>query len=83
METEKIALIRDRARKNFSKGFNCAECVMEAVFEHADTGLPKESLKMATGFGGGVGLYGDTCGAVTGAVMAVGAVHGRSKSARG
>ena len=36
METERIALIRDRARKNFSKGFNCAECVVEAVFEHVD-----------------------------------------------
>ena len=34
--------------------------------------------KMATGFGGGVGLYGDTCGALIGAVMAVSAVHGRS-----
>ncbi len=83
METEKIALIRDRARKNFSKGFNCTECVMEAVLEHADTGLPKESLKMATGFGGGVGLYGDTCGAVSGAVMSVGAIHGRSSLPEG
>ncbi len=75
---EKIAMVKERARKNFSKGFNCAECVLEAVLEHADAGLPKESLKMATGFGGGVGLYGDTCGAITGAVMAVGAVQGRS-----
>jgi len=32
MGTEKIALIRDRARKNFSKGFNCAECVVEQSF---------------------------------------------------
>lgn len=83
METENIALIRERARKNFSRGFNCAECVMEAVLEHADTGLSKDSLKLATGFGGGVGLYGDTCGALTGAVMAVGAVHGRSELPEG
>jgi C_GCAxxG_C_C family probable redox protein len=76
---EKIAQVKGRARKNFSKGFNCAECVLEAVLEHVDTGLPKETLKLATGLGGGVGLYGDTCGAITGAVLAVGAVHGRSK----
>ncbi|MBN1833477.1 MAG: C_GCAxxG_C_C family protein [Deltaproteobacteria bacterium] len=75
---EKIAMVKDRARKNFSKGFNCAECVLEAVLEHVDTGLPKEALKLVTGFGGGVGLYGDTCGAIIGAVMAVGAVHGRT-----
>lgn len=77
-DQERIALVKDRARKNFSKGFNCAECVLEAVLEHVDTGLPKEVLKMATGMGGGVGLYGDTCGAIVGAVMAAGAVHGRS-----
>jgi len=75
---EKIALVKERARKNFSKGFNCAECVLEAVLEYVDTGLPGDVLKLATGLGGGVGLYGDSCGAITGAVLAVGAVHGRS-----
>lgn len=73
-----VSEIRDRARKNFSKGYNCTECVLEAVLNHIDTGLPKEVQKVATGFGGGVGLYGDTCGAITGAVLAVGTVHGRS-----
>ena len=75
---EKIAAIKQRARKNFSRGYNCAECVTEAVLAEIDTGLPPEVLKVATGFGGGVGLFGDTCGAITGAVIAVGAVHGRS-----
>jgi len=74
-----IEAIRERAKGNFSKGFNCAECVLEAVLATVDTGLPPESLKMATGFGGGIGLFGDTCGAITGAVLAVGAVHGRAQ----
>lgn len=30
MGTEKIALKKERARKNFSRGFICAECIMEA-----------------------------------------------------
>jgi len=77
-QEEQIEAITQRARKNFSRGFNCAECVVEAVINNVDTGLPKDILKLATGFGGGVGLYGDTCGAITGAVLAVGAVHGRS-----
>lgn len=75
---ERIEAVKQRARKNFSLGYNCAECVTEAVFSLIETGLPVEAKKMATGFGGGVGLFGDTCGALTGAVMAVSAVHGRT-----
>ncbi|HQB30829.1 MAG TPA: C-GCAxxG-C-C family protein [Syntrophales bacterium] len=80
---EKVEAIKQRARKNFALGYNCAECVMEAVLAVADTGLPPEAKKVATGFGGGVGLFGDTCGAITGAVLAVGAVHGRPKLPEG
>lgn len=75
---EKIQEIKQRARKNFSKGYNCSECVLEAVLSLVDTGIPRDALKLATGFGGGVGLFGDTCGAITGSVLAVSAVHGRS-----
>ncbi len=84
MESAKtVAEIKERARKNFSKGYNCAECVLEAVLATIDTGLPKDVLRVATGFGGGVGLFGDTCGAITGAVIAVGTVHGRSDLPQG
>jgi C_GCAxxG_C_C family probable redox protein len=79
MTASRIESIREGARKNFSRGYNCAECVLQAVLEHVETGLPKETLRMATGFGGGVGLFGDTCGAISGAVLAVGAVYGRSE----
>jgi C_GCAxxG_C_C family probable redox protein len=79
----KIEEIRQRARKNFSLGYNCSECVTEAVFSLVDTGLPQEAKKLATGFGGGGGLFGGTCGAVCGAIMAVSAVHGRSKLPEG
>jgi C_GCAxxG_C_C family probable redox protein len=75
---ETIEEIKQRARKNFSLGYNCAECITEAVFSSIDTGLPQDVKKLATGFGGGIGLYGDTCGALAGAVMAVSAVHGRT-----
>ncbi len=36
--------------------------------------------RMATGFGGGIGGAGATCGALVGAVMAVGLVHGRDSA---
>jgi C_GCAxxG_C_C family probable redox protein len=83
MSKEKIEEIKNRARGNFSQGYNCAECVFEAFIQLTETGLPKEAKRLATGFGGGGGLYGDTCGAVLGAIMAVGAVHGRSQLPEG
>ena len=44
---------------------------------HVDTGLPHEIMCVMTGFGGGGGLFGDTCGALVGAMAALGAVYGR------
>ena len=29
---ETIEAVKQRAKKNFSLGYNCAECVLEAVF---------------------------------------------------
>ena len=35
--------------------------------------------RIATPFGGGIGGRGEVCGAVTGAVMAIGLKHGREE----
>jgi C_GCAxxG_C_C family probable redox protein len=72
-----IAQVKARAKANFKTGLNCAESVFEAVLAHVDTGLPSETLCVMTGFGGGGGLFGDTCGALVGAMAALGAVYGR------
>jgi C_GCAxxG_C_C family probable redox protein len=82
-DPETIDAIRQRARGNFSLGYNCAECITEAVLSLVESGLPPEAQKLATGFGGGIGLYGDTCGALAGAVLAVSAVHGRASLPEG
>ena len=74
---EVIAQVRKRAKNNFKTGLNCAESVFEAVLSQIDTGLPRETLCVMTGFGGGGGLFGDTCGALVGAMAALGAVYGR------
>jgi len=81
MDADRRTRIEDakqRARRNFSSGFNCAECVAEALLGELASDLPLDAWKLSTGFGGGIGLYGDTCGVLAGAAMAVGAVHGRS-----
>ena len=60
-----------RAVHLFNSGLNCSQAVLGAF---ADTTELNESLalKLASGFGGGIGRSGGTCGALTGAVMALG-----------
>ena len=70
----------EKARKQFEKGFSCAPAVLSTYSEHF--GLGEElALRIACGFGGGIGRMGRTCGAVTGAVMVIGLKHGQSNAA--
>ena len=61
---------------NFNEGFNCAESVAKALCEALGLDV-KCAVKAATPFGGGVGGRGYLCGAVTGAVIALGLCKGR------
>lgn len=74
---ELIAQVKAQAKANFRAGLNCAESVFAAVISVVDTGLPRETMCLMTGFGGGGGHFGDTCGALAGALAALGAVYGR------
>jgi C_GCAxxG_C_C family probable redox protein len=74
---EIIARVKKRARDNFKTGLNCSECVFEALLTELFPDLPPETLSIVTGFGGGCGLYGDTCGALLGAMAGVGLAYGR------
>ncbi|MDU2066849.1 MAG: C-GCAxxG-C-C family protein [Sporomusaceae bacterium] len=54
-----------------TKGYNCAQSML-AVYGPR-LGLPEEiALKVASAFGGGIARSGQTCGLVTGALMAIG-----------
>jgi C_GCAxxG_C_C family probable redox protein len=54
-----------------ARKMNCAQCVLTAFSE--ELGLERiQALKMAMGFGGGIGHTGQTCGAVSGAIMVIG-----------
>lgn len=75
--------VEEDARRFFDSGFNCAESVLLAVSKQA--GLEKQGVgsfvpRMATGFGGGIARNGDTCGALSGGVLAIGLALGRNKS---
>jgi len=57
------------------RGANCAQAVLGAFSENL--GLDRESaMRVATGFGGGMGRLAGTCGAVTGAFMSLGLARG-------
>lgn len=62
--------IREKAEKLHKSGFNCAQSVLGACGEY--TGLDENTaLAVSAGFGGGV-RSGEICGAISGAVMAIG-----------
>jgi C_GCAxxG_C_C family probable redox protein len=57
---------------------NCAETMLYGADKVYDLGLDREGLKLAAGFGGGMGIEA-TCGALTGAVMVLGRIFARDK----
>ncbi len=64
----------NRAIELFSNGFNCAQAVLGAFCD--DLGLDRNTaMKVASGLGGGV-KTGEICGAVSGAVLAIGQKYG-------
>ncbi len=61
----------DQATTLFQQGFICSQAVLAAYAPDFD--LPYETaLKIAAGFGGGMGRSGEVCGAVSGAIMVIG-----------
>ncbi len=58
------------------QGFNCCESVLQGLGDYL--GVKSDLIpSIATGFGGGIGHTGGVCGAITGAVMALGIKYGR------
>jgi len=65
----------ERAVALFKEGFNCSQAVLAAYGEQFD--LKHElAMRVAGAFGGGMGRMGETCGAVTGAIMVLGLKFG-------
>ena len=59
----------------FEQGCNCSQAILSTYGEQY--GINRETaLKLASGFGGGMGRTAGTCGAVTGAFMVIGLKYG-------
>ena len=59
----------------FDRKFNCAQSVFAAFSSRLDMD-ESAMLKLASPFGGGIARRGQVCGAVTGALMALGLARG-------
>ena len=66
------------AVSKFSEGYNCAQSVF-CSFCDALQFDKNTALKMACGFGAGMGRKGEVCGAVTGGIIVIGAKYGRGE----
>jgi C_GCAxxG_C_C family probable redox protein len=68
----------DRAVAYFKNGHCCSQAVFATWAP--ELGMDRETaLKIASPFCGGMGRLGKTCGAVTGAFLAIGLAHGSSE----
>jgi C_GCAxxG_C_C family probable redox protein len=62
----------------FKSGLYCSEAILQVFNKELDLGLNDAAIKMATGFGAGLGASKCSCGSLTGAVMVLSAVKGRT-----
>ena len=68
----------DEAAALFDQYSVCSQSVLVPFSE--EFGLSKElALKIANGFGGGMARRQEVCGAVTGAIMAIGLKYGKTE----
>jgi len=68
----------EQAVSTFKEGFNCSSTIFSTY--GPSLGLAREQcMKTACAFGGGLARSGETCGAVTGALMVIGLKYGQTE----
>ncbi len=77
VDLEKIRKIAEDYYRNGD--FYCSEAVVKTIIDEFQIDVSEDFIKMASGFPVGMGGMGCTCGALTGGVMAIGLVYGRSQ----
>lgn len=71
--------VEQRAFDYFQSGFLCAEAVSKTIVELFGNGPSPDIPRIATGFGGGFGGTRDeACGALSGGIIALGHLFGRT-----
>ena len=77
--SDKTKELQEKALKYFEDGHNCAQAVFTVFAEKL--GIDHDTaFSISAGFGGGIARTQKTCGAVTGAVMAIGLMNCKNYS---
>ena len=80
MEKTKMTQIAYQAGQLMENGFHCSEAILKAIGDHYNGNVEPTALRMGTPFAGGIGCtHNDLCGALTGAIMTIGMLHGRTE----
>jgi C_GCAxxG_C_C family probable redox protein len=77
-QNQELSTTKQLAGQNFKEGYNCAESIVRTFRDFYNLDVSDEALKMASGFGGGLGHAGCMCGALSGATMVLGMLQGRA-----
>jgi C_GCAxxG_C_C family probable redox protein len=71
--------IQEKTYRYFLSGYHCAESIARAVMESQVEPFDPNWIKAASAFQGGIGkCKQDACGALTGGVVAIGVLKGRT-----
>lgn len=73
-----VSKIKKDAEELFRGGFFCSEAVVSAIRTNFELDVPEEVVAMASGFPIGIGRSKCLCGAVSGGVMVIGLLFGRT-----
>lgn len=76
LTAEQIEERAERAKELFHQGFNCAQAVVGACCDLFGMPDQQTAMRMAAGFGGGMGRMRLTCGAACGMFMLAGLENG-------
>jgi C_GCAxxG_C_C family probable redox protein len=66
------------ALAKFAEGFSCSQSVFYSFCDELQFDK-NTALKLACGFGGGMGRKGEVCGAVSGGILVIGTKYGRGE----
>ncbi len=79
-----MSLLEDKATEYYRADYNCAEALMRAINDVYALALSQESLRLVSGFGGGMGCQ-RACGALCSGIAALGPlkVQGRAHTTEG
>jgi C_GCAxxG_C_C family probable redox protein len=69
----------EKAMEKFMSGFNCAQAVLHTYSPELKFD-PDCALRIANGFGAGMGRKQEVCGAVSGAILVIGLLYGRGEN---